>query len=60
MCPCVFEGNLPVVSEEAPCSSIVDWHSDETMPIETTSSVANAHKEYGQIVGFSVEFLFER
>ena len=60
MCPCVFDGNLPVVSEEVPCHSIVDWYSDEMMPIEMVSSIVNARKEYSQIVSFSIELLFER
>ena len=52
MCLCVFNGNLPVVSEKVLCLSIVDWHGDEMMPIEMVTSIANARKECGQIVAF--------
>ena len=60
MCPCVIDGNLPVVSEWVPCHSIIDWHSDKMMPIERASSILYARMEYGQTVGFSIELFFER
>ena len=60
MCPRVFNGDLSIVSEKVPGGSIVDWHSDETMPTETARSIVNTSKEHCQVVSFSVKLLFER
>ena len=38
---------------------MVPFSSDETMPIETASSIAHVRKEDGQVVGFPVKLLFE-
>ena len=43
MCPCVFEGNLSVVGEQVSHCPIVNWHSDEPLPIEMVSTIPYAH-----------------
>ena len=60
VCPRVIERNLSVVREQVPCHSIVDWHGDEPLPIETASTISYAHEEDSQVVGFPIEFLFKR
>ena len=59
MCPCVLKGHLSVVSQDVSGGSIMDWHHDETLPIKTTTSVADTCKEDGQVVRLAIEFFFE-
>ena len=59
MCPCVLKGHLSIVGQHIPGSSIIDWHCDEVLPIETASSIADACKEDGQVVSFPIKLFFE-
>ena len=59
VCPGVLQGHLPVVGEEVSRRTIVDWHRDEAMPIKTTSPVAHAGQEHGQVVRLPIKLFFE-
>ena len=57
---CVVNGDLSIVCENVLCGFIIDWHSDEMMPMKMPTLVMNTREEHDQIVGFSIEFRLER